>query len=177
MDLQKKGQEAQLGSIKQFLVTLKWTTAADFDLAALYEGKDGKIGMVYFGALGDLNTYPFMQLSGDEGVGDSGGENSEEMRVANIDDISNIWIICWDYTAVEAGTPARFDSSDVTVSLTDDSGTNHEVGLDSGEMGNVCCVAQVDNTSPMGAKFVNTSKAGTLKGLSNSDQLLQICRS
>ena len=96
MDLQKKGQEAQLGSIKQFLVTLKWTTAADFDLAALYEGKDGKIGMVYFGALGDLNTYPFMQLSGDEGVGDSGGENSEEMRVANIDDISNIWIICWD---------------------------------------------------------------------------------
>ena len=108
MDLKKKGEEAQLGGIKQFMVTLKWTTAADFDLAALYEGKDGKIGLVYFGQLGDLNSYPFMQLSGDEGVGDSGGDNSEEMRVAKIDDLNNIWIICWEWIIAKSITISIF---------------------------------------------------------------------
>jgi len=60
------------------------------------------------------------------------------------------------------------------VSLTDDTGTSHEVLLDTGDMGNVCLVATIDNTSAMGANFINTSKAGTLKGLSNLDQLMGI---
>ena len=86
MDLQQKGESASLGGIKQFMVSLKWTTAADFDLAAAYKRKDGTTGLVYFGELGDLNSFPFMQLSGDEGVGDQGGDNEETMRVMKIDD-------------------------------------------------------------------------------------------
>ena len=177
MELKQKGQEAQLGGIKQFMVTLKWTTAADFDLAAAYEAKDGKKGLVYFGEKGDLNGFPFMQLSEDAGVGDSGGDNKEEMRVMKIDDMKFIWILCWDYGAVQEGKPARFAGSDVTVSLMDDSGTGHDVSLDTGDAGNVCIVATVDNSSAMGAKFVNASKAGTLKGLKNTDQLMQIINS
>ena len=63
------------------MVSLKWTTATDFDLAAAYEGKDGKKNMVYFGDLRNLNEFPFMQLSGDESVGDTAGDNEETMRV------------------------------------------------------------------------------------------------
>ena len=177
MELKQKGQEAQLGGIKQFMVTLKWTTAADFDLAAAYEGKDGKKGLVYFGEKGDLNAFPFMQVSEDAGVGDAGGDNKEEMRVMKIDDMKFIWILCWDYGAVQEGKPARFAGSDVTVSLMDDSGAGHNVSLDTGDAGNVCLVATVDNSSAMGAKFVNDSKAGTLKGLKNTDQLMQIINS
>lgn len=176
MELKQKGQEAQLGSIKQFMVTLKWTTAADFDLAAAYEAKDGKTGLVYFGEKGNLNDSPFMQLSGDAGVGDTGGDNKEEMRVMKIDDMKYIWVLCWDYGAVQEGKPARFAGSDVTVSLTDDKGTNHVVSLDTGDTGNTCVVATVDNSSAMGAKFVNISKAGTLKGLKGLDQLMQIIK-
>ena len=174
MELAQKGAEANLGGIKQFMISLKWTSAADFDLAAAYETKDGRKAMVYFGDLGNLNDFPFMQLSGDEGVGDSGGDNEETMRVMKIDDMKYIWLFCWDYGAVKEGKPARFATSDVSVSLMDDTGTSHNVSLDTGEMGNTVCVATVDNSSPMGAKFVNTSAAGTLKGLSNLQQLLDI---
>jgi uncharacterized protein involved in tellurium resistance len=176
MELKQKGQEAQLGGMKQFMVTLKWTTATDFDLAAAYETKDGRNGMVYFGEMGNLNEFPFMQLSGDEGVGDTGGDNQEEMRVMKIDDMKNIWILCWDYGAVQEGKPARFAGSDVAVTVMDDSGNGHAVTLDTGDTGNVCVVATVDNSSAMGAKFVNTSKAGTLKGLKTLDQLMQIIK-
>ena len=188
MELAQKGQEAQLGSIKQFMVSLKWTTAADFDLACLYRAKDSSNGLIYFGghqntkergnttspALGNLNEFPFIQLSGDEGIGDAGGDNEETMRVMNIDEMEKLWIICWDYTQVQAGAPARFKESDVKVSLMDDSGTNHEVKLDTGELGNVCVVANIDNSSAMGATFVNASATTTLKGL-DFNTLLGIC--
>jgi len=39
MDLNKKGQEAQLSGIKQFMVSLQWTTESDFDLSAAYESR------------------------------------------------------------------------------------------------------------------------------------------
>ncbi len=177
MELKQKGQEAQLGGIKQFMVTLKWTTAIDFDLATAYETKEGRTGLVYFGEMGNLNEFPFMQLSGDEGVGDTGGDNQEEMRVMKIDDMKYIWILCWDYGAVQGGTPARFAGSDVAVSVADDSGISHDVMLDTGDVGNVCVVATIDNSGMMGAKFINTSKAGTLKGLKNLDQLMRIVQS
>lgn len=172
MELKQKGAEASLGGIKQFLVSLKWTTAADFDLAAAYQSRSGEQGLVYFGELGDLNAFPFMQLSGDEGVGDTGGDNEETLRVMKLDDLAFVWVICWDYGAVQKGEPARFDGSDASVTLMDDSGMHHEVKLVTGDIGNACIIATIDNSSPMGAKLVNTSRAGTLKGLSTLDQLL-----
>jgi len=171
MDLKDKGSSASLGGLKQFMVSLKWTTAADFDLAAAFKPKSGQEGMVYFGELGDLNAFPFMQLSGDEGVGDTGGDNEETMRVMKLDDMETIWILCWDYGAVQEGSAARFKDSDVKVTLTDDSGTSHEVTLDTGDLGNVCLVATIDNSNPMGAQLINSSSAGTLKGLNNLGEL------
>jgi hypothetical protein len=59
----------------------------------------------------------------------------------------------------------------------DESGTNHSVSLDTGDTGNTCLVATIDNTNAMGASFINASKAGTLKGLSSLDQLMSIINS
>lgn len=174
MELVQKGAEANVGGFKQLMVSMKWTTAADFDLAAAYEGKDGKQGLVYFGELGDLNSFPFMQLSGDEGVDDSGGDNEETMRITKLDDMKYVWIICWDYGQVKEGAPARFKDSDVNLSVMDDKGNSHNVVLDTGEMGNVALLATIDNSSPIGAKLVNSSKAGTLKGLKNLEDLMGI---
>jgi len=174
MQIATKGASAELGGMKACMVSLKWTTAADFDLAALYVKKDGTKGMVYFNDLGNLNAMPFMQLSGDEGVGDTGGDNEETMRIAKFDDMSHIHIIAWDYGAVTNGSAARFKDSDVKVTLMDDSGESHEVTVDTGDLGNVCVLATIDNSSPMGAKLVNESKVGTLKGLSDSQQLFDI---
>ena len=176
MQLKKKGESAQIGGIQQFMVSLKWTTAVDFDLAAVYTPKSGEDGIVYFGALGDLNQFPFMQLSGDEGVGDTGGENQEDLRVMDISQMKKIYILCWDYPSVEAGRTARFAESDIQVSILDDQGKQFSCSLDSSSSGNICCVAEIDNSSALGAKFVNRSTVGTLNGLDNLSQLMKICQ-
>jgi len=174
MELKQKGQEANVGGFKQLMIAMKWTTAADFDLAAGYETKGGKQGLVYFGETGDLNAFPFMQLSGDEGVGDKGGDNEETMRITQLDEMKYVWILCWDYGKIKDGSAARFKDSDVTLSVMDDSGATHDVALDTGDMGNVALIATIDNSSPIGAKLANTSKAGTLKGLENLENLMTI---
>jgi len=177
MELKQKGASASVGTFKQLLVTMKWTTAADFDLCAVYESKDGRKGLVYFGDMGDLNGFPYMQLSGDEGVDDSGGDNEEQMRIASVDEMKYVWILSWDYGKVQDGSPARFKESDVSLNVMDDRGTSHDVALDTGGMGNVALIATIDNSSPVGAQLVNTSKAGTLKGLTNLNQLVAIIES
>ncbi len=177
MELKQKGSEANVASFKQLMVSMKWTTAADFDLAAAYEAKDGKQGLVYFGELGDLNAFPFMQLSGDEGVDDTvgeSGENEETLRITKLDDMKYVWLLCWDYGKVQEGAPARFKESDVHITVLDDKGNTHKVTLDTGDMGNVALIATIDNSSPVGAKLINSSKAGTLKGLTNLQQLIDI---
>ncbi|WP_373498317.1 hypothetical protein [Desulfococcus sp.] len=174
MELKQKGSEANVGGFKQLMVAMRWSTAADFDLAAAYEGKDGKQGLIYFGEKGDLNTFPFMQLSGDEGVGDTAGKNEEIMRITKVDDMKYVWIICWDYGRVKDGSAARFKDSDVTLSILDDTGTSHNVTLDTGDMGNVALLATIDNSSPIGAKLINSSKAGTLKGLKKLQDLMDV---
>ena len=177
MELKQKGASANVGSFKQLLVTMKWTTAADFDLCAVYEAKDGRKNLVYFGDLGDLNSFPFVQLSGDEGKGDKGGDNEEQMRIASLDQMKYVWIMCWDYGKVQQGSAARFKDSDVKLSVMDDRGTSHNVTLDTGSLGNVALIATIDNSNPIGATLINTSKAGTLKGLNNLNQLIAIIES
>jgi uncharacterized protein involved in tellurium resistance len=177
MELKQKGSVANVGAFKQLIVTMKWTTAADFDLAAAYETKQGKQGMVYFGDLGDLNTFPFMQLSGDEGIGDKAGDNEEVMRITQLDEMKYVWILCWDYGKVQNGAPARFKESDVSLSVMDDRGTTHRVKLDTGTLGNVALIATINNSSAIGAQLINDSKAGTLKGLKTLQQLLDIIES
>jgi len=178
MELIQKGQEAELDTIKGLKATLTWHESADFDLAALYEMKDGSDGLIYFGNKGDLNASPFIKVGGDAGVGDtvdSGGENKETLKMTKLDEnVKAIHLVCWDWAKVNSGEHARFAESDVKLEIVDDSGNNHNVKLDCGDLGNVVVVATIDNSSPIGAKFVNTSKAGTLKELKESKQLLEI---
>lgn len=176
MQLKKKGESAQIGGVNQFMITLKWTTAVDFDLCAVYEDKKGEEGIVYFGDLGNLNEFPFMQLSGDEGVGDTGGDNQEDLRVMNLAQMKKIYIFCWDYPSVESGQVARFSNSDITTSVIDDHGNSYTCSLDNMEDGNVVCMAEIDNSSPLGAKFVNRSTVGKLHGLDKLAQLLDIAK-
>jgi len=45
--LENNGDNAYL-SVKQLIITLKWTADVDLDLMAFYETKDGKKGGVFF---------------------------------------------------------------------------------------------------------------------------------
>ncbi len=175
MELKQKGAEGYI-PLKQLMVSMKWTTAADFDLAVVYESKNSQQGIVYFGDLGNMNQFPFMQLSGDQGIGDKGGDNEETLRITRLDDMKYVWIFCWDYGKVQEGSAARFGDSDITLTITDDTGQMISVKVDTGDFGNVCCIATIDNTSAIGAKLINSSKAATLKGLKQLEQLLEVVK-
>ncbi len=175
MELKQKGHAAWIDQFKQLTISMKWTTAADFDLAAVYETKTQQQGIVYFGDLGNLNAFPYLNLNKDEGVGDKGGNNEEIMRISRLDDMNYVWIICWDYNMMQRGQRARFKNSDVHLTMTNEMGKAISVTIDTGELGNVCCIATLDNTGTA-PKLINASKAGTLKGLKTIGQLIEIAR-
>lgn len=177
MELKQKGHTAVLDQFKQITVSMKWTTAADFDLAVAYETKAGKPGIVYFGDLGDLTKFPYINLNKDEGVGDKAGNNEEIVKISRLDEMKAVWILCWDYNMVQLGKTARFKDSDVRLTLTNEANQSITVNIDTGELGNVCCLATIDNSTTAGPKLINASKAGTLKGLKTLDELLAIAKS
>lgn len=169
MQLTAKGDAANLatsdGVVKQLLVAMKWTTAADFDVGAYWEAKDGKKGLVYFNEKGSLNAFPFIRAEKDAGVGDRGGDNREQMTIAKIPaEMAKVHLIAWDYGSVRRGQAARFTGSDLKLEIVEENGEKHEVTLATGEAGNVLHFATIDNTGAIGAKLVNKSKPSVLKG-------------
>ena len=167
-ELAGKGASAAIESIKQLLVTMKWTSAVDFDLFALWKAKDGTKGIVYFSDMGNLNAKPFMKLDKDAGVGDTGGDNKETMRIEDLSTMERVHIGCWDYGAVQGGTAARFAGSDLKITIMAQSGEKNDVPIVADAMGNVILLAEIDNSSPMGAKLINEGKSGTIKKLDDT---------
>lgn len=163
--LKKKGNEAYL-PVRQLLVKLKWRSAVDLDLMAFYKAKDGRVGGVFSdnyagGSLGDLNAFPFIQLSGDAGVGDTGGDNEEVLRITNLDAMETVYICALNFSDASSGRKASFAAYDGHVEILDDKGESFGVPLDAKEQGSVAVVARID-TGMMGAKLVNENRILTL---------------
>ena len=160
--LKKKGEEAYV-SIKQLMASLKWTAAVDLDLMAFYKAKDGRVGGVFSdnyagGSMGSLNSFPFIQLSGDAGVGATGGENEETLRITQLDDLAELYICTINFTDATQNRERPFSSYDAYVLVVDDKGESVAVPLDSNESGTVAVIAKIDNTGFMGAKMVNENR-------------------
>ena len=160
--LKTKGQEAYV-SIKQLMVTLKWTAAVDLDLMAFYKAKDGRVGGVFSdnyagGSLGALNAFPFIQLSGDEGVGATGGANEESLRITKLDDLAEVYLCTINFTDASQNQDSKFSKYDAQVTVVDDKGENVAVSLDSAVSGTVAVIAKIDNAGFMGAKFINENR-------------------
>lgn len=147
MELKQKGAKADIGAFKQIQVTLAWTAPVDLDLMAFYKTKDGKTGGVYSdnyagGSLGDLNRFPFIQLSGDAGVGATGGDNREEMRIGKLDDFQELFICALNFTDASAGNNKVFADYDAKVHVRTDRGDTFTVPLDSRQPGSVAVICK-----------------------------------
>ncbi|WP_353572649.1 hypothetical protein [Candidatus Albibeggiatoa sp. nov. BB20] len=173
MNLKQKGQDTLI-SLKDLTVNMNWSTAADFDLAVIYKTKENEQGIVYFGDLGQLEQFPYIQLDKDAGVGDTTGSKQETLRIKHLNDMKYVWLFCWDYGMVKIGKTARFTGSDVNLHLLDHEGNQNIVELDDVEDGNVCCIATIDNTSPTGAMLINISRSATLHKLETLNQLFEV---
>ncbi|NLU69277.1 Tellurium resistance [Streptomyces sp. HNM0574] len=98
----------------------------DLDLACMYEMADGTKGVVQplGGFLGDLNSPPYVKLSGDDRFGSPSGE-SVYVNLDHKDDIKRLLFFVYIYD----GTPA-FDRTDALVTLHPSNGPRVEVALD-----------------------------------------------
>ncbi|MHB9130456.1 MAG: stress response protein [Armatimonadota bacterium] len=165
--LARKGEEAYI-SVKQLRVALAWTAAVDLDLVAFYKAKDGRVGGVFSenytgGSLGSLNSYPFIELSGDAGVGAAGGQNEEVLRITKLDEIAEIFICTLNFTDAIANQPSSFSRYDAIVNVVDDKGESVQVPLNSAEPGTVAVIARIDNTGMMGARMINENRVMDMK--------------
>jgi uncharacterized protein involved in tellurium resistance len=174
-EIKAKNQSALLTrDFTQLMVNLNWTSAIDFDLFAVYETKAGRIGIVYYADQGDLNRFPFMQLSEDQGEGDQGGDNQETMVIASLEDMQYVWVCAWDYNCVSQGIQGRFDRSDLNMTVMSDKG-EFKLPLTDKNHGNTALVLTIDNTNFAASKLINSSEITTLNGL-NPNQLVQFLK-
>lgn len=160
--LKTKGEETYV-AVKQLLVTLKWTTAVDLDLMAFYKAKDGRVGGVFSdnyagGSMGDLNNFPFIQLSEDAGVGAEGGDNEETIRITKLDDLAEVYICTINFTDASRKRNSTFSKYDGHIHVVDDKGESVAIPLNSSEPGTVAIIAKIDNSSFVGAKLVNENR-------------------
>lgn len=176
MELNMQGETAELKDMGSLTVSMKWTAAADFDLAVLYEDARGRHGLVYFGELGNLDAYPFMELSEDQGSEASEGAYEETVRIARPGEMSSIWFLCWDYEKVQNGMQYDFKKCDIVLEAAGGVGEPCRIEPMPAEPGNVLILASLIPVSSGGAVLCNDSRVGTLHGLSRLDDLLRILK-
>jgi len=167
MELKQKGEKADIGAFKQLKVSLIWTSAVDLDLMAFYKTKDGRVGGIYSenyagGTLGDLNQFPFIQLSGDEGVGAKSGDNREELRIVKLDGFEELYICALNFTDASSGADKVFANYDARVEVVNDRGENHRVALDSKQPGSVAVICKFVG-SFISSSLVNDSEVMSLE--------------
>ncbi|QTA80540.1 TerD domain-containing protein [Desulfonema limicola] len=161
MELKQKGSNAVLGSFKQLQVSLVWSAAVDLDLMAFYKCKDGKTGGVWSknyagGSMGSLNQFPYIELSGDAGLGAAAGKNREELRISKLDDFEELYIAALNFTDASSGTGKVFADYDAKVEVITDKGETHMVALDSSQSGSAAILCKFKKDF-MGASIVNNS--------------------
>jgi len=167
--LGKKGDETDV-SVRELVILLKWTADVDLDLLAFYQTKDGRTGGVFSknypgGTLGNLNKFPFIELDHDAGVKVSCRKKEEMLRISELGDMAELYIVTINYTDAIANTPSAFRNYDGSVAVINERWESIEVPLNSPEKGHVAVICKIDNTSHARAKLVNLNKIMDFKDL------------
>ena len=158
--LANKGEKTSLVG-NDFQATLKWKTAVDLDLHCFYRLKveteptskgilgkffsksgDSKDGHVFFSKRGNKTSSPWIYLDRDAGVGDSGGDNEENIYLTKIDRLEHALIVANIYNKPDS----IFSTYDGVVSVRG-GGRETEVPLIERTPGSWCVIARIDNTS------------------------------
>jgi uncharacterized protein involved in tellurium resistance len=154
--LRRKGDTAAFTFNEKLKVELVWATDTDLDLCLFFKTKDGTLGGVFSDGyrqnkndLGSLSKFPFILHSGDEKEPREGGESNEEIKIANLDGISEAYICIVNYDKAIDNEPVTFSEDTGRVEVTSDTGDNLEINANSDTPGHVylVCSIKVDGTS------------------------------
>lgn len=136
-------------SFNHIAVTLSWTQAVDLDLYAFYHTKDGKVGEIFYDNKGSLRNFPFMKLDEDSGIGNTSGDNEENLIITSISGMDYILIAVNIFKEKsifsffkKEDSFARYDGK---ILVQPDTKQRVEIPLSSPESGEWCIVAGIDN--------------------------------
>lgn len=172
ISLAKPGDFSEI-PLNDLVCTLKWTASVDLDFYAYYKknvetnsggffskmfsgGKSSEeVERVYFGKKGSLNRYPYISLDQDSGIGDVGGDNTETLRFASLEEHEEILIVA----NIFSKRNAVFSNYDGKVLLVAD-GKEYEVPLTSSNKGNYCVVSKIQKVDGQ-FRLVNVNQTFT----------------
>ena len=169
--LKRKGETAAFTFDGRLKVKLIWSSDTDLDLCLFFKRKDGEVGGVFSNEyrgkkkdLGTLDAFPYMLHLGDAKEPAPGGEETEQINVANLNDIDEAYVIVLNYGAAIEGEDVTFAEEGGRVELQSDSGDYLEVPADSSDEGPgywVCSIKNEDgkNTLKNESRVLDLSKA------------------
>ena len=166
--LKRKGEAAPFTFNEKLQIEMVWSSDTDLDLCLFWKTKDGKEGGVFSNEynqnnddLGTLEKFPFIQHSGDEKTPRPGGESNEQIKVKNIDALSELYVVVLNYDAAIDNENVTFNEHSGRVEITTDTGDNFEVPVDDAQSGHVYLVCKIENTDS-GKKAINEGKVMSL---------------
>jgi uncharacterized protein involved in tellurium resistance len=151
--LKRKGEAAPFTFNEKLQIEMIWSSDTDLDLCLFWKKKDGNIGGVFSNEynqnmddLGSLDKFPFIKHSGDAKTPRPGGEENEEIKVKNIDSLSELYVVVLNYDAAIDNKNVTFSEHSGRVEITTDTGDNFEVPIDDSRPGHVYVVCKIENS-------------------------------
>lgn len=150
--LKRKGEAADFTFSGRLKVKLFWSSTTDLDLAIFFKKKDGTVGGVFSNEyrnlasdLGTLEKFPYIQHLGDNKEPAAGTEETEQINIANLDQIDEAYICIINYDAAVEEREVTYAQEGGRIELQSDSGDYLEVKADSTEPGPIYCVCYIKN--------------------------------
>lgn len=151
--LRRKGEAADFTFSGKLKVKLFWSSPTDLDLCIFFKKKNGEVGGVFSNEyrgrksdLGNLNEFPFMLHMGDKKEPAEGTEQTEQINVANLNDIDEAYVCIVNYDAAVEEEDVTYAEEGGRVELQSDSGDYLEVIADSADHGPIYCVCTIKNS-------------------------------
>lgn len=117
-----------------------------------FKKKNGEVGGIFSNEyrgrksdLGNLNEFPFMLHMGDNKEPSEGEEETEQINVANLNEIDEAYVCIVNYDAAVEGEDVTYAEEGGRVELQSDSGDYLEVIADSADHGPIYCVCTIKN--------------------------------
>lgn len=150
--LRRKEEQVDFTFSGKLKVKLLWTSDTDLDLCLFFTKINGDVGGVFSNEyrgkkndLGNLSKFPFMLHMGDNKEPSAGGEETEQINIAKLDEIETAYICIVNYGAASEGEDVTYAEEGGRVELQSDSGDYLEVLADSKDDGHVYCVCSIKN--------------------------------
>ena len=151
--LRRKEKPAEFTFSGLLKVKLLWQSSTDLDLCMFFKEKNGEVGGVFSSAfrqkksdLGSLTEFPFMLHLGDKPEPAEGGESTEQINVANLNEIDTAYVCVLNYSKAIDGEEVCFAQDSGRVEIVSDSGEYLEVLIDSADQGHVYHVCSIKNS-------------------------------